>query len=347
MATKYQIFVSSTFEDLRSEREQIIKAILEMGHIPVGMEMFSAGDEEQWKLIQRQIDQTDYYVVVIAHRYGSLDGDISYTEKEYDYAVSKKIPVLAFVIDESSAWPPEFVDKEADSLSRLNAFKAKAKSRMVSFWSNKDDLYGQCSIALMKTMHANPRTGWVRANEIAGPEVMQEVTRLSAENARLRQILKDVETAEIETEQRHIQEAIDTLGRNARSAYVFLETADDWGDAIPTTLLQIFEVIAREALSEASLNTIRQALAFHFTGRNDFRRYHPVPNNLLKEWMADLASLELITPSDKRHSVSDNNEYWMVTGFGSRIAKDLRKFLLKRGLESAATPEDESEEQSS
>jgi hypothetical protein len=44
---KYQVFVSSTYGDLRDEREQVIKAILEMGHIPVGMEMFSAGDESQ------------------------------------------------------------------------------------------------------------------------------------------------------------------------------------------------------------------------------------------------------------------------------------------------------------
>jgi hypothetical protein len=50
---KYQIFVSSTYEDLKEERDQAIKAILEMGHIPLGMEMFSAADEEQWQLIAR------------------------------------------------------------------------------------------------------------------------------------------------------------------------------------------------------------------------------------------------------------------------------------------------------
>jgi hypothetical protein len=85
-SVKYQIFVSSTYEDLKMHRDQVVRAILEMGHIPVGMEMFSAGDETQWQLIQRQIESSDYYVVLIAHRYGSMDGPISYTEKEYDYA---------------------------------------------------------------------------------------------------------------------------------------------------------------------------------------------------------------------------------------------------------------------
>ncbi len=45
MDKKYQVFISSTYEDLKEERDQAIKAVLEMGHIPVGMEMFSAADE--------------------------------------------------------------------------------------------------------------------------------------------------------------------------------------------------------------------------------------------------------------------------------------------------------------
>jgi Domain of unknown function (DUF4062) len=57
-----------------------------MGHIPVGMEMFNAADEEQWQVITRTIDQCDYYVVIIAHCYGSTVEGISFTEKEYDYA---------------------------------------------------------------------------------------------------------------------------------------------------------------------------------------------------------------------------------------------------------------------
>jgi len=38
--------VSSTYIDLKEERDVVIKSILETGHIPVGMEMFSAGNEE-------------------------------------------------------------------------------------------------------------------------------------------------------------------------------------------------------------------------------------------------------------------------------------------------------------
>lgn len=161
MKIKYQIFVSSTFEDLKEERELVIKAILEMGHIPVGMEMFSAGDEEQWKLIQKQIDDCDYYVVISAHRYGSLDGKVSYTEKEYDYATSKGIPTLGFVIDEKANWPVSKSDTESDKKRRLIKFKEKIQKKIISYWANKEDLYGKVSISLMKQYTTNPRAGWV------------------------------------------------------------------------------------------------------------------------------------------------------------------------------------------
>ena len=95
MNLKYQIFVSSTYEDLKNERNEVIRACLNMGHIPVGMEMFNAADEEQWAVITRTIDQCDYYVVIIAHRYGSSVDGVSFTEKEYDYAVARGVPGAA------------------------------------------------------------------------------------------------------------------------------------------------------------------------------------------------------------------------------------------------------------
>jgi hypothetical protein len=43
------------------------------------------------------LDRSDYYVVITAGRYGSIASDwLSYTEKEFEYAKSKGIPILAF-----------------------------------------------------------------------------------------------------------------------------------------------------------------------------------------------------------------------------------------------------------
>src|SRR4051794_22220126 len=123
---KYQIFISSTYDDLKEEREQVVKAVLEMGHIPVGMEMFSAADEEQWKIIKRNIEASDYYVVIVAHRYGSWSEGVSYTEREYDFALHSKVPALGFIIHDEAPWPGDRRDECLDAeekARKLTAFK--------------------------------------------------------------------------------------------------------------------------------------------------------------------------------------------------------------------------------
>src|ERR1035437_5854351 len=98
MDKRYQVFVSSTYEDLQEERREVMQALLALDCIPTGMELFSAADEDSWSLIERFISECDYYVVIVGGRYGSVAPDgKSYTEMEYDYAVKAGIPVLAFL----------------------------------------------------------------------------------------------------------------------------------------------------------------------------------------------------------------------------------------------------------
>jgi Domain of unknown function (DUF4062) len=94
---KYQVFISSTYADLHDERHAVTVEILKARHIPAGMENFSASDDRGWKVIEKTIDVTDYYVLLIAGRYGSVDPatGVSWTEREYDYARARGVPVLA------------------------------------------------------------------------------------------------------------------------------------------------------------------------------------------------------------------------------------------------------------
>jgi hypothetical protein len=186
MAPKYQIFVSSTYEDLKEQREQAVKMILRIGHLPVGMEMFNAANSTQWEIIKRHIDNSDYYIVILAHRYGSMDEKgVSYTEKEYNYALEKGIPCLGFVIDKSVSWPPSLISTGKDA-NKLTTFKEKIKNRMVSFWTSGDNLASSILSSLSEAFVTNPRIGWVRANEITtSPLVAEELSRLSKENAEL------------------------------------------------------------------------------------------------------------------------------------------------------------------
>ena len=52
MDKRYQIFVSSTFTDLKQERQAVLTAILELDHMPAGMELFPGWGRVPWHLIK-------------------------------------------------------------------------------------------------------------------------------------------------------------------------------------------------------------------------------------------------------------------------------------------------------
>ncbi len=194
MNPKYQVFISSTYSDLVEERESIIKAILEIYHIPIGMEMFSAEDEDQWEVIRRTIEISDYYILVLGLRYGSKASDgISFTQKEYEYALEKKIPVLAFVIDEMAALPK---NKRDDDLTEMNNFRELVlkNSKMAQFWKSKEELTKNVSISLLKQIMQKPGIGWVRGDKLDSEEALsKELASISKENRQLREKISELE----------------------------------------------------------------------------------------------------------------------------------------------------------
>jgi hypothetical protein len=99
---KLQIFISSTFEDMKEERQAAVEAILESGNIPAGMELFSSGDESQFNVIKKWIEESDIFLLLLGGRYGSMEprNTYSYTELEYRYAESIQKPLFAIVIHE-------------------------------------------------------------------------------------------------------------------------------------------------------------------------------------------------------------------------------------------------------
>lgn len=189
---KYQIFISSTYKDLVEERDGIIKAVLELYHIPIGMEMFSAEDEDQWEVIRRTIEVSDYYVLILGLRYGSKTTDgISFTQKEYEYAIERGIPVLAFIMNDGISLSK---DKRDDDLTDINAFRNTVleNSKMAQFWATKDELLKNVSISLMKQIMQKPGIGWVRGDKVISADAMsQELTNLSSENRELRATVEE------------------------------------------------------------------------------------------------------------------------------------------------------------
>lgn len=192
---RYQVFISSTYTDLKPERTEVMQALLELDCIPCGMELFPATSETQWKLITRLIDDCDYYMVIVAGKYGSIvPGEgISYTEKEFDYALSIKKPVLAFIHEKPGDLKSDLCDSDKAVLAKLEAFRQKCKdNRCVRFYDSAKDLGAKVSRGYVQETKGNPQTGWVRANVASQQSSLETIEKLRKRIGELELVIEAV-----------------------------------------------------------------------------------------------------------------------------------------------------------
>lgn len=150
----YQIFVSFTDEKLKEERRIVKETIFSMHHIPILMDMFNAKDEEVWKKIKSEIQSSDYYVLVIGHKYGRVfeKGEyagISYAHRAFLYALEQEIPILAFLIDSNAPVLPEKIEQDADKKDKLEQFIIEIQGKgTIQWWTSTEELANKVFIAL-------------------------------------------------------------------------------------------------------------------------------------------------------------------------------------------------------
>lgn len=112
---------------------------------------------------------------------------ISYTEKEYDYAKDKGIPVLAFLHSDIQMLPANKFDGDVALREKLDAFRIKVQAnRLVKYWNNGDDLNGKVAISLIQTIKTYPAIGWIRGDIQTNLETLQELNTLRKEIEKLR-----------------------------------------------------------------------------------------------------------------------------------------------------------------
>lgn len=186
MDKRYQVFISSTFTDLREERKEVIQKLLNAKYIPAGMEMFTAANDEQFSYIKKIIDTCDYYVLIVGARYGSINPSTgkSFTEQEYDYAVEKGIPVLAFVHDDPYNLPAE--KRDDDKRKELESFRAKVMNgRLCQLWHTPVDLISSVIISLGEEVANNPQLGWTRGMVQDASDLLLQLNNLRLEKENL------------------------------------------------------------------------------------------------------------------------------------------------------------------
>ena len=176
MKKKYQVFISSTYTDLKSERMAVTQCLLDNDCIPVGMEQFPASGMSQMDYIKKMLDDCDYYILILAGRYGSVDKDgIGFTEKEFDYACEKNIPIMSFVFENPQSIPTGKSELTDDGKKKFVLFRKKVCSgRMVKFYTNVDELKANVATSINKCIKDFPAIGWVRKNESENKKIAIE-----------------------------------------------------------------------------------------------------------------------------------------------------------------------------
>jgi len=168
--------------------------IQRMGHLPAGMELFPSDNSHSWDVITKVIDQSDYYILIIGGRYGSTTNEgISYTEKEYDYAFEKEIPILAFFHKDPDQLPAKFVESKAKE--KLDAFRSKVEERHHrTTWKTQHDLQSAIAVSLGQQTNINPQVGWIRGDVgQKNTELLQRLDDLQKRYERVQSVNNDLE----------------------------------------------------------------------------------------------------------------------------------------------------------
>ena len=167
----YQVFVSSTYEDLKEERQRVIQSLLMFEVFPAAMEFFNAASEDTWSSIKRIVDRCDYYILILGGMYGSVDekSGKSYTELEYDYAVEQDKPTIAFYRKNLLELPGFKLEQDPAKKVALERFIAKVKAKRCREYTSPDQLGLVFGPALHALMDDYPSKGWIRAEEAADP----------------------------------------------------------------------------------------------------------------------------------------------------------------------------------
>lgn len=257
MATKkYQIFVSSTFKDLVDERQDTIRNILDLNHIPAGMELFPAADVEQLEYIKKVIDECDYYLLIVGGRYGSMDAEgVSFTEREYDYAVKTGKFVIAFVHGEPDAIPVKNSDVKPEVAAALKAFRDKVMTgRLVRTWTTRQDLQLVVIKSLMHAFSAHPQVGWIRGDAAANDQVLEQSNKALQENSELRAQLGRLMTAQA-PKYENLADLDDSIRVRFRTKYTPYRGSAIYSEH--TAILKLLDIFVRVA---AELSTAKTEL---------------------------------------------------------------------------------------
>lgn len=345
MEKRYQVFVSSTYQDLQEERQEIMQALLELDCIPSGMELFPAANDDQWTLIKKVIDDCDYYILVVANRYGSIGPDgISYTEMEYRYALEKGKPIIGFLHKMPNSVSVEHSERTAEGAAKLEAFRDLIKKKTVKWWESPKELGSVVSRSIVQLIKSSPAVGWVRAdaatNELSAPEILRLRTIIDDLTKKLEEVRQEAPASAADLAQGddpfHFRVDLTT-----RSVTSYKKLSYEWETFM--TWNEIFNTVGPYLMDEVSEKTMKTHIDSYIfdkayslksvqklleprddTGEKKELYSTTMSPDDFQTVKIQLISLGFVEKSKKARGVRDANTYWTLTPYGEATLNKLR-----------------------
>lgn len=354
--TRYQIFVSSTFLDLQEPRAAVVSALLNLDAFPAGMEMFPAADDDAWTLIEDVIRDSDYYLLIIGGKYGSIDPDLemSFTEREFDTAVKLGKPVMAFLHGEPGKLLAEQSESVPSRRKKLTAFRKKVEStKHVKYWTSAEDLAGKVALSWNSFRRRYPATGWIRANQLASKDSLEALAKAQTEIETLRKQLANARTEAPAGAERLAQGS----GSFALPVYVkgtwrgdglYDQRIGEWTE-VELTWDRVFGYLGLRMMQEANEKILEKDLGYlaRLDANDELREFFlekareaaksdgiekfswsfsgvDVADEDFQTILLQFDALGLITHSQRNRSVKDTANYWNLTPYGHTRLVQLR-----------------------
>src|SRR5262245_57106149 len=124
-----QTFVSSTYEDLKNHRAQVINALRKSGIFVDTMEDWTAESDEPKVFSKDRVKGCHFCVLLVAFRRGYVPENETYsvTQLEYEAAIDEGMDVLVYLLDERASWPSGFDERDSDP--EVRAWRARLEKK--------------------------------------------------------------------------------------------------------------------------------------------------------------------------------------------------------------------------
>lgn len=254
-----KVFISSTYMDLVDHRAKVAEAVERLGQQGVRMEVFGARPVEATTASVEEVEESDVFVGIYAHRYGYVPcgASSSITQIEFECARGLEKPIFGFVVDGEHPWLPKFVECEPGRTRLRNFKKTLSKDLVQDIFTTPEDLAFKVAASLGRyLLKEKVKSELVQAAKSEPAVTEQLLDQVARRAERLLPIIEDARVLLVNDVPQEMTHVVQIL----RDLRVEVEIATDTDTAIDLLANRSFHAIvsdmARDGVQDAGLRLL-------------------------------------------------------------------------------------------